>query len=70
MKFLYKLSMILSGISAALIIVPLIIALIFPNSEFMKVGYIFPMMGIMMAPFIILFVIIILLINWFINRKV
>ncbi|PZL77501.1 hypothetical protein CI088_01490 [Enterococcus plantarum] len=69
MKFLYKLSVILLGISVALIILPIIIALLFPNSTFMQVGFIFPMLGIIMALLTGLFVIIVSLIDWFINKK-
>lgn len=63
MNFLYKLSAILLGISLALIVIPFLIALVFPNRSFMQIGFIFPMLGIIMALFTGLFAGIISLID-------
>ena len=52
MNTLKKLAMVLVGIDLFIIVIPFIFALLFPNSLFMEIGFIFPVFGFIMAPFI------------------
>lgn len=69
MRKIYNLANTLIAINIAIIIVPILIAFILPNSVFMAFGFIFPMMGIMALPYTGLFFIITLLILFVSNFK-
>lgn len=52
MDALRKITMVLVGIDLSIIVIPFIFALLFPTSSFMEIGFIFPVLGFIMAPFI------------------
>lgn len=54
MKILFRMSCILLGLNLVTIIVPFMIAFIFPNSEFMQVGWIFPFLGLFTLPVVLI----------------
>lgn len=54
-KILYKVSVVLIAINVAVIVLPFVILWLFPESIFVLVGWILPLIGITFLPFTMIF---------------